>query len=311
VNDVHFAMKMQSVDCVVVGGGPSGLTAATYLGRFRRDVLLIDDGKSRARWIPKTHNLIGYTEGIGGPELLKRMRDQATAYDAKILHAQVMSISVMGDWDFRITAGDETIQARAVIIATGGLDVEPDLPDIRQAVQAGLVRYCPICDAFEAKGRRIALISYGECRIKEALLLRAYTSDLTVLTLGRDMKIGAQEAEQLEQCAIKIEPAPIMRFSREGAVIAAWPLDGQPPLLFETIYCALGTRFRSELGIALGVEADADGALIVAGHQRTNVPGLYAVGDVVQGLSQITVAAAHAAVAATDVNAHLPVLLSE
>lgn len=168
------------------------------------------------------------------------------------------------------------------------------------------MRYCPICDAFEAKGRRIGLISYGKCRVKEALLLRGFTSDLTVLAAGREMHLSHADRGLLQDAGVKIVTEPVEKFSREGPAIAAW-ISGKA-LPFDVIYSALGTRFRSALATALGAQADEDGALLVRDHQRTTVSGLYAAGDVVHGLSQISIAAAQAAIAATDINNHLPPL---
>jgi thioredoxin reductase (NADPH) len=195
-----------------------------------------------------------------------------------------------------------------VLLATGGLDVEPQIPDAKALVKAGLIRHCPICDAYEARGQKIALLSYGECRIKEALLIRGYTADLTVLTLGHEAVIAPGDLTLLQDAGIEVVMAPIARLSREAGKIAAWPADGGSPLYFDTIYSALGMKLRSELAIALGADTDADGALLVDRHQQTTVHGLYAAGDIVHGLSQVSVAAGQAAIAATAINASLPPL---
>jgi thioredoxin reductase (NADPH) len=295
-------------DCLIIGGGPAGLTAGIYLGRFRRRTMVVDAGQSRAAWIPKTHNLIGYSEGISGPALLARMRTQMDEFGAEHRTAEVRALTKEPDGSFTARMEGEVVTARHVLLASGGLDVEPEIAGIRDAVKAGLVRYCPICDAFEAAGRRIALISYGKCRVKEALLLRGYTADLTVLTAGREMHLAEADRLLLQDAGIKIVTDPVARFSREGLAIAAWVAGRGEPLLFEVIYSALGTRFHSGLATALGAQADDDGALLVRDHQRTSVAGLYAAGDVVRGLSQISIAAAQAAIAATDINNHLPPL---
>src|SRR5688572_8084178 len=80
------------LDCLVIGGGPAGLTAAIYLARFHLDILVIDEGKSRAGWIPCTHNHAGYPDGISGKELLEKMREQAQKYGAKILTERVTKL---------------------------------------------------------------------------------------------------------------------------------------------------------------------------------------------------------------------------
>jgi thioredoxin reductase (NADPH) len=268
--------------------------------------MLIDAGKSRASWIPTTHNLPGFTEGISGTALLDLMRAQSDLYGAERLQGEVDRLTRSDAGIFQARFGDREITAQRVLLASGGLDVEPELNGIRLAVEDGLVRYCPICDAFEAKGRQVALVAYGRCRVKEALLLRGYTDQLTLLTLGQEMQISAQDQKTLTGAGIRIMRDPVARFSRHQGKIAAWPTHAESPLLFDVLYSALGTRLRSTLATDLGAEADEDGALIVDRHQRTTVPGLFAAGDVVQGLSQVSIAAAHAAIAATAMNAELP-----
>ena len=299
-------MPDASADCLIVGGGPAGLVAATYLGRFRRKVILVDSAQSRAAWIPVTHNLIGFSEGISGPDLLGRMRRQADQYSAERLHGVIENIEVLPDGSFVGSSTVGRIVVRKVLIATGGLDIEPKINNAAAAVSAGLIRHCPICDAFEATGRKIALIAYGECRVKEAMMLRGYTSDLTVLTFGNPMQLSVADRQSLEAAGIRIIPSPVEKLCRRDNDIAAWISDRPDPLIFDTVYSALGTRLRSELALALGAKADDDGALLVDRHQQTTVPGLYAAGDVVQGLSQVSVAAGQAAIAATAINAGLP-----
>ena len=298
---------MQDVECLVIGGGPAGLTAAVYLARFRRSVLVLDGGASRAAWIPVSHNIAGFPHGVSGEALLARLREQATQYGARLQAAQVSRLALREDGGFEAeTEAGETVRAARVLLATGGLDVELDLPGVRDAVQGGLVRYCPICDAYEVTGRSVGLIAFGRCRVKEALLLRAYTSDLSVLTLGRPMDMADDERRAMAEAGVAVIDQPVDRLAVEDGRIAAWHMGDGAEHRFDTVYTALGVRVRSDLALALGAEADEDGALLTSRHQETRVPGLFAAGDVVSGLSQVAVAAGHAAIAATRMNASLP-----
>ncbi len=148
------------LDCLIIGGGPGGLTAAIYLARFRRSCLVVDTGASRAGWIPRSHNHPGFPDGIGGAELLDRMRQQAARFGAPVRLSTVEALEHRPGGGFQATIDDTagTVAARTVILASGVDDVEPPLsylgPDLRHALRRGLVRHCPVCDAYEVSTTR-------------------------------------------------------------------------------------------------------------------------------------------------------------
>jgi thioredoxin reductase (NADPH) len=164
------------------------------------------------------------------------------------------------------------------------------------------VRHCPVCDAYEVRGQKIAIIGYGKCSVREMMFLRRYTDDLTLLTLGRELDLSPSEAAVLQSSGIHVVEEPVEEIGIEGDRIIAWRMAGGTALQFDTLYTALGLRARSRLASDLGAAMDSDGLLRVDEHQRTSVPGLYAVGDVVRGLNQISVAMGQAAIAAADIN---------
>ena len=298
------------MDCLVIGAGPGGLTAAVYLARYRRDFLVVDAGASRAGWIPVSHNLPAFPDGIPGPELLARMRAAAERHGARVEAGEVRRLERAGD-GFAADLGGRTVTARRVLLATGVDDVQPELPDLEDAVRRGLVRVCPICDAYEARDRKVAIIGYGKCRVREALLLRTYTTDLTLLTLGRELELTGEERAELREAGVRLVEEPVAGIAAEGDHVAAWRMRSGAEHRFDVLYTALGLRARSGLATALGAGHDGDGALVVDEHQRTSVPGLYAVGDVVRGLGQVNVATGQAAIAATAINNSLERLRAE
>ena len=293
------------LDCIVIGGGPAGLTAAIYLARFRRRFVLLDAGASRASWIPMSHNLPGYPDGLAGGELLARMRAQAERYGAKFRNVAVDRLERDADGGFVAQTSDGPVCGRRVLLATGVVDREPDLPDLRDAIQRGFVGHCPICDAYEATGQSIAIIGYGKCSVREAMLLRRYTSDLTLLTMGRPFEISEADRRAMQEAGVRVLDGPVERLSVDGQRIASWHMESGESHVFETIYSALGHEVRTGPVRDLHPEADDDGALVTDAHQRTSLPGLYAAGDVVRGLDQIAVAMGQAAIAATDIHNRL------
>jgi thioredoxin reductase (NADPH) len=291
--------------CVIVGAGPGGLTAAVYLARYLRDVLVFDDGRSRALWIPRSHNCPGYPEGIPGPELIDRLRRQAQRYDASFRQERVEALRRCDDGSFSVACGRDVVSAQCVLLATGADDVQPPIADLHGAIRRGVVRHCPTCDAYEVLDRKVAILGAGKCSLQEATLLRSYTADLTVLSLRRPLETSAEERAELLSIGIELVDEPVAELVDDSEGMSVRLAQSSRILRFDTIYTALGLRGRSELAVRLGAEQDEDGMLIVDDHQRTSVPGVYAVGDVVKGLTQIGVAMGQAAVAASTINSSL------
>ncbi|MBL6080294.1 NAD(P)/FAD-dependent oxidoreductase [Belnapia sp. T18] len=294
------------LDALIIGGGPAGLTAALYLARFGRRVLVADAGEPRAAWIPASHNIPFFGEGIAGPDILARQRDHLARYDIRPVAARVTGLRrEAGGFAAVLEAADgagRTLGASRVLLATGAVDVEPDLPDLPDAVRRGLVRYCPICDGHESRGRRIAVISRGAHGLGEAAFIaRTYSSDVTLLTLGQPLALDAAQREVVERNRIQVIEQPVTGLEiRDGRIAAL--RGGGAEHRFEVLYSALGLHYRSELALGLGAAADDSGALVVDGHAQTTVRGLYAAGDIVRGLDQIVVGMGHAAVAAAHIH---------
>lgn len=289
------------LDCLVVGAGPGGLTAAIYLARFRRRFQVVDSGASRARLIPVSHNCPGFPDGIPGPVLLERLRAQAERYGAPIGAGTVERLQKAPDgFAARTSLGE--IHARTVLLATGTVDIEPALPDLNDAVSRGLIRHCPICDAYEVVDHHVAVIGYGSGGLREALFLRTYTPHLTLLTLGQEMRLSDEEWRAAREAGIRVVEEPVAAVHLEGDKIAALRMHSGVEQRFDTLYSALGARERSGLARNLGARLDEQGALLVDAHQRTSVPGLYAAGDVVHSLNQISVAYGQAAIATTHIH---------
>jgi len=163
------------VDCVVIGGGPAGLTAAVYLGRFLRRCTVFDAGEGRALSIPLSHNLPASPGGISGTDLLARMTLQARQYGAELRQGKATRLAVAAD-GFAVHAGTQVIHTRTVLLATGVFNHRPIMPKVEheRAVALGLIRYCPVCDGFEVGGMNIAVLGCDGHGAAEAEFLRPY-----------------------------------------------------------------------------------------------------------------------------------------
>lgn len=297
----RLAHPVTDPEVLIIGAGPAGLTAATYLGRFRRRTLVVDAGDPRAAWIPVSHNMPGFPAGIGGGDILKRMREQAEEYGAVILPGRVQTLSRDGEGFVALVDGRE-IRARAVLLATGVVDHHPDLPGVERAVQRSLVRVCPICDGYEATGKAVAVIGHSDKGAREAAFMRTYSDRVTLIHIGPPEALTRRE--ELDRLGVELVLAPLDSIDIEPDRVTALSYGGQSRA-FDLVYSALGTSPNAELAQGLGARLADDGRLEVDLHQATSIDGLYAAGDVVRGLNQIAVATAEAAVAATDMHNRL------
>jgi thioredoxin reductase (NADPH) len=288
---------MTMLDCLIIGGGPAGLTAAVYLARYRRSLRLIDSGQSRARLIPNSHNYPGF-KGVGGEELLQRLREQALEYDVPLEHGAVEELRHDPSGGFHARTGKRWFQTRTVILATGIVDKEPPFT-CSGGDPRDVIRYCPICDGYEAMDRRVAVLG-GEEAAKKAVFIRTFTKNVQWFSDDSGCPASYEACGVVLACAGRAEH---IETSRSGVRIVT--ADGASHDL-DLLYPALGCDVRSGLATALGARCSAIGTLIVDAHQRTSVEGLYAIGDVVSDLHQIAVATGHAAVAATAVHNWLP-----
>ena len=297
----RLAHAVNDPEVLIVGAGPAGLTAATYLGRFRRRTLVVDAGEPRACWIPVSHNMPGFPAGIGGSDILKRMREQAEEYGAVVMPGRVETLARDGD-GFIAQADGRAIRARAVLLATGVVDHHPDLPGVERAVQRSLVRVCPICDGYEATDKAVAVIGHSDKGAREAAFMRTYSDRVTLIHIGPADALSRRD--ELDRLGVELILAPLEAVELEQDRVTALTWGGQTRA-FDLVYSALGTSPNAELAQGLGARLSGDGRLEVDLHQATSVPGLYAAGDVVRGLNQIAVATAEAAVAATDIHNRL------
>lgn len=293
--------KQSVIDCLIIGAGPAGLAAAIYLARFRRTFKLFDSNESRALLIPLSHNYPGFANGVSGPDLLVLLKSQLKPYHIEIINEKIEKLTIDDNEHFVASSIHSTVVASTVLLATGVEDIEPKLPNVENAIHRGLVRHCPICDAYEVIDKKIAVISSGKSGLGEALFLRHYSPHVTLLTQGKVTDFSKDEIQQLKDANIKLVENPILKIDMNENSIGALHFEQDVFYEFDTIYSALGCVKKNNLAINLGAK-HKERELIVDEHQQTSIPGLYAAGDIVSGLNQICVAQSQAAIAATDIH---------
>jgi thioredoxin reductase (NADPH) len=297
----------EAFDCLIVGAGPAGLVAATYLARFRRRIAVVDAGESRARWIPTSHNCPGFPFGVSGARLLERLRDQACAFGVEIDADRVVQVRRDAP-GFAIEAeSGRRWRARCVILGTGIVDRMPgsggDKAPWEAAIDAGTLRLCAVCDAYEARDDRIAVYGPADDAVRHAVFLRTFSRRVEAVCATHEAP-GAECRALASEAGVILRPAPAtMACDAQGC---HFRFDEGDAIDYDTVYPVLGGVAQSQLAARLGAACDGDGELIVDRHQQTSVDGLYAIGDVVSALNQIAVGVGHAAIAATAIHNRLP-----
>jgi thioredoxin reductase (NADPH) len=274
-------------DALIVGAGPAGLTAAIYLARFRRAVVAIDKGEGRLAMIPRSHNHAGFPGGVPGPDLLARMAEQAALHGADLRKGETTALARAGE-GFLAQTTCGPIRARAVILATGVVNARPPLPAAvhDDALARGLLRYCPICDAYEEIDRRIGVLGGDRHALAEAMFLTTYSRHVSLIA-PHALDLDAEAREAAARAGIALIGAGVAAYDFSGDVARLALRDGRE-IVLDTLYAALGSRTRNELGARLGVRLVEGQCFATDAFQRTTIDGLYAAGDAVEGLDQIS-----------------------
>lgn len=292
-------------DTLIIGGGPAGLTAAIYLRRFRRDVAVVDKGRSRLGLIPVTHNFPGFPDGIQGHQLLENLHCQLGKYGGQVTEGEVSSLRREGDL-FVAQSDTGELRARTVLVATGIVDAGLPIENWREAVAAGAVRLCPVCDGYDVLDKRIAIVCSASNPVGHALFMRTFSASVTLFERDKDTPLDAAQRSKLDGANVRYIAAPLLGISMSERMSPVLHTKDGEDYHVDVVYPMLGASARSELALSLGAAAAECAGLIVDEHQCTSVPGLYAIGDVVKGLNQISVAAGQAAIAATAIHNQLP-----
>lgn len=295
------------LDCLIVGAGPAGLTAAVYLARYRRSLAVVDSGGSRAAMIPESRNLPGHVHGLSGEELLRLLRAQAALHGAVVRSGTVLRLERVSAGFAAWLDGGERLLARTVLLATGIHDRQPEpaVDNWDAAVRLGSIRLCPICDGFEVIDRRLALIASGASRVEHALFLTTYSADVTLFCHDPSSPLTADEQSRLRAAGVAWVEAPVARIAMDSDLRPVLHLERGDTHTFDALYPMLGEVAHAQLALDLGVQCGSDGRLIADARQMTSVAGLYAAGDVVDSLNQISVACGQAAIAATAIHNQL------
>jgi thioredoxin reductase len=298
--DSNEAPLPVTYDCIVVGGGPAGLTCAIFLGRYRRRVAVVDAGEPRNKASHGIHGFLGH-HSIKADELLRRGREEAEAVGVEIRRGKATAARKSDDVFEVVVEGGETLRGRRLVLAYGVRDEMPDLPDLERFYGSSIF-HCPDCDGYEVSDRCVGVVSSGKKAAALALKLLLWTSDITIFTNGEPWDVDEENAAKLEAQGIRVVTGKITALSGEGPQLRAVEAEGATTAL-DAIFFAIGVSRSSDLAEQLGCEVFEDLPNIrVDEYKETTVEGVWAVGDLVPGTQLVITSAADGAIAAVAVN---------
>jgi thioredoxin reductase len=298
-NDAIRHDERMTWECVIVGGGAAGLSAALVLGRARRRVLVLDAGEQSNLPAHGIGGLLGH-DGLAPAELYARGRAELAAYPSVELRAARVTNGARHDGAFVLTTDDGAdIHAERVLLATGMDYAVPDLPGVAE-LWGDTVFHCPYCHGWEVRDRALAVLG-SLAAAHRALLLRRWSADVVLLTDG-PADLDADERERLQRAGIPVDERPVAGVrGRDGALSAVLFADGGE-LPRDGLLVAAPLRQRSALATDLGAELTERGTVDADAFGRTTVPGLYAAGDAGSPMPQVAGAVAEGSRAAAAIN---------
>ncbi|MCM3588212.1 NAD(P)/FAD-dependent oxidoreductase [Mesobacillus maritimus] len=277
-------------DCIIIGGGIAGLQGAIQLGRYQHKVLVIDANEGRSTICQSYHNILGYPDGVSGPELRRIGREHATRLGVVFAADRAIKVD-KGEAGFTIeTDNGKSYQTKRLLLSTGIVDRIPPFAELQPCL--GLSVYvCPDCDGYEVANRKTIVMGAGNPGANMALTLYYWTKDIVFINHEQatvDEKLLAEMAEKNIQYIKK----PISKVLAKEADFHGVVLEDGKQITAERGFVAFGgNEVKSQLAQQLGVELHNNKHILVDPRtKRTNVEHVWAAGDVVAHSEQVTIA---------------------
>jgi thioredoxin reductase (NADPH) len=279
-------------DSLIIGGGPAGFTAAIYLTRFNRSVLVIDKGHGRCMTHEVNENYFGFPKGIPVQELLARGKKQAEHYGAKIVNDQIIEVSKSSY--FEAKGEKKTYMGKTMLFATGVQDNYPQCGPLEDYIGRS-VFWCITCDGYKTRGKTVTIIGNGDEAATTALQFMNFTDKIQIVTncAKERVCISPKKKKHLEKAGIPIFVSELEKISGSNGVIRYLQLGNGEKIRTNFMFNLQPSTPHSNLAQSLGVLCDESGYIMVGDEQRTQIEGIYAAGDVTKHFSHQILSAAH------------------
>jgi len=299
-------------ELVVIGGGPAGMTAAIYGARYGLKTLLLESkvlGGAQAT-SPGIENYPGYTF-IVGIDLATKMKEQVKKSGAIIKEiTDVRSIERENEeGDFLLDTRRGVYRAKAIIVATGGGHKHLDVPGEEMLTGRG-VSFCATCDGPLFRDKIVAVVGGGNTAVTEALYLTEVTKKVYLIHRRDELRAEKIVQDYVLNSDVEILWDTIVKEIKGDDLVNELVLENvktkkQQSLKVDGVFVALGSKPESTLAKSIGVETNDRGEILVNAKQATNIPGVFAAGDVVESMKQIAVAVGHGAIAADSAYSYI------
>jgi thioredoxin reductase (NADPH) len=299
------AVDARTYDCAIVGGGPAGLSAAIYMGRMRRSVVVIDDDQGRSNWHQVNRNYLGFVDGIHATSLRDVGEKQASKLGVRFLAARATGASYVGeesDRVFTVETSKGLVRARTLILCTGVRDRFPEFEGSEECIGQSMF-WCIICDGYESIGKKIIVLGHNERAASLALQLRVFTEDITLVSWDEPFNLPAEKLALLNEHGVKTHDSGCNLFTCSKGQLEKIKLEDGTELELDMVFVAQWIEPNTQLAQQLDVYLDPHGYIVADAEQCTNVGGVYAAGDVTKlNNHQITSAVHEGGMAAAAAN---------
>ncbi len=291
---------MKSYDCIIIGGGPSGLTCAIYLARFRRSVLVVDSRQYRNYASKGIHGYLGY-DGINPSQLLKVARSEALGYGVIFLKGTANRLDKKREhWEVKVD--NRKFSSKKVVMAYGIRDVLPDIKGFKK-YYGKYIFHCPVCDGYEVRGKTVGIVGDVLKAQRMAYELRQWADRIILLANGGKENLSNRVRKRLKSINIEIFEEKLKSFNvkkKSGRYLIS---ESGKIISIDFIFFATKVKNSCRLAEDLNCSINRSNNKIITNRKyETNLKGVFAVGDLVEGPQLVITACSKGAVAAIEIN---------
>ncbi len=298
--------KRNTYDCLIIGGGPAGLSAAIYMARYNRSVLVVEGGGGRAAGPQVNENYLGFPKGIQAHKILELGKEQVKNFSGEFVTDTIEDVYKSEDF-FSAKGEKGTYHGRTVILATGVKDLYPSFPGLEDYIGKSLF-WCLICDGYKVRNKKLVIVGHDDRAATNATQFLQFTSKITFLTNCDEGQSNVTKVgfNKLEKANIPVIHGSIKKVHGKSGMMESIELDNGNKVEVDFMFNKQGYIPNSSLASCLGVVLEGEGFIKTDNEQRTSIKRVYAAGDVTnEGSHQVVTAAHEGSVAAVSANEDL------